>query len=300
MEQVQPGPAAGGKDAAAAGPPGPSGPQSSGPPGTTDRVEPLTPATTLVRTTTHVVLPAYNEAGSLPPLLTRLGALAETGSVLLTVWVVDDGSSDGTADLARARYAGLDVRVVTHAVNLGLGQAVHSGVRAVLADAGDDDVLVVMDADDTHDVALIPLLRQELERGADIAIASRFVAGGDDATAPAFRRALSRGAAALFRIAVPLDGVHDFTSGYRAYRVSLLRRAVGHYGERLVEEQGFACMVELLLKLRHCHPVVVEVPLVLRYDRKQGASKLRLKRTIGQYLKLLARDRLAPPPFRGL
>ena len=117
---------------------------------------------------------------------------------------------------------------------------------------------------------------------------------------PGFRRALSRGAAGLFRLALPLDGVHDFTSGYRAYRVSLLRRASGHYGERLVEEQGFACMVELLLKLRHCRPVVVEVPLVLRYDRKQGASKLRLRRTILQYLRLLLRDRLAPPPFRGL
>jgi dolichol-phosphate mannosyltransferase len=94
--------------------------------------------------------------------------------------------------------------------------------------------------------------------------------------------------------------VADFTSGYRAYRVGLLKRARGHYGERLIEEQGFACMVELLLKLRHCHPVIVEVPLVLRYDRKQSASKLRLGRTMMQYLKLLIRDRLAPPPFRGL
>jgi dolichol-phosphate mannosyltransferase len=300
MDQVQPGPAAGGKDAGGAGPASTSGPRPVEPPRTVADVRPHTPATTLVQTTTHVVLPAYNEAGSLPALLTRLGALAGTGTVSLTVWVVDDGSSDGTADLARRGYSGLDVRVVAHPVNLGLGQAVHSGIRAVLAEAGDDDVLAVMDADDTHDVLLIPALLRALEGGADIAIASRFVAGGDDATAPAFRRALSRGAAVLFRIAVPLDGVHDFTSGYRAYRVSLLRRAAGHYGERLVEEQGFACMVELLLKLRHCHPEVVEVPLVLRYDRKQGASKLRLKRTIGQYLKLLARDRLAPPPFRGL
>ncbi|WP_448614404.1 glycosyltransferase family 2 protein [Modestobacter sp. URMC 112] len=250
--------------------------------------------------TTHVVLPAYNEAASLPPLLERLGGLAAGWGERMTVWVVDDGSTDGTAEIARQGSEGLDVRVVSHPVNLGLGQAVHSGLRAAIAAADDDDAVVVMDADDTHDVGLVPVLQRALQDGADLAIASRFVGGGDDSTAPPFRRLLSRGAAVLFRSALPLDGVRDFTSGYRAYRVALLRRASGHYGERLIEEQGFACMVELLLKLRHCHPVVVEVPLVLRYDRKQGASKLRLGRTVLQYLELLVRDRLAPPPFRGL
>lgn len=97
-----------------------------------------------------------------------------------------------------------------------------------------------------------------------------------------------------------IDGIRDFTSGFRAYRVSLLRRASTHWGERLVEERGFACMVELLLKLRHCGPAVSEIPLRLRYDRKPGASKLRLGRTLAQYLLLLTRDRLAPVPFRKL
>ncbi len=257
------------------------------------------PATRL-RLTTHVVLPAYNEAASLPPLLDRLRDLAAGWGEAMTVWVVDDGSSDSTAHIALQGHEGLDVRVVSHPVNLGLGQAVHSGLRAALTEAGEDDAVVVMDADDTHDVELVPTMQRALADGAALAIASRFVAGGNDSTAPGFRRLLSRGAAVLFRVALPLDGVRDFTSGYRAYRVSLLRRASGHYGERLIEEKGFACMVELLLKLRHCRPVVVEVPLVLRYDRKQGASKLRLRRTILQYLKLLLRDRLTPPPFRGL
>ena len=263
--------------------------------------QPDTRAGSRTSVTTHVVLPAYDEAASLPPLLERLGGLAAGLGERMTVWVVDDGSTDGTADLARQGHERLDVRLVSHPVNLGLGQAVHSGLWAAIAAAGDDDVVVVMDADGTDDVALVPVMQRALTQdGADLAIASRFVGGGDDSTAPPFRRLLSRGAAVLFRSALPLGGVQDFTSGYRAYRVALLRRASGHYGERLIEERGFACMVELLLKLRHCHPVVVEVPLVLRYDRKQGASKLRLGRTVAQYLKLLARDRLAPPPFRGL
>lgn len=245
----------------------------------------------------HVVLPAYNEAASLPALLRRIAEVALTQP--LTTWVVDDGSSDATADTV-AGISGLDVRLVRHPVNLGLGQAVQSGLRAVLAAAQSDDIVVVMDADDTHDPAMIPTLGREITAGADVVICSRFVEGGDDATAPLRRRILSRGAAVLFHHTLRVDGVRDFTSGFRAYRVSLLRRAAGHWGERLIEERGFACMVELLLKLRHCLPVINEVPLKLQYDRKKGPSKLKLCRTLVQYLGLLTRDRLSPAPYRKL
>ena len=258
----------------------------------------VTLATTSTTGVAHVVLPAFNEELSLPPLLTRLAGAARTEN--LVVWVVDDGSGDGTAAVVAAGVPGLDLRLVSHPRNLGLGQAVQSGLRAVLAAAAPDDFVVVMDADDTHDPALVGRLRAALDAGADVAICSRFVEGGDDSSAPTYRRLLSRGAATVFRRVLQLEGVHDFTSGFRAYRVGLLVRVSKHWGERLVEEQGFACMVELLLKLRHCRPVIVEVPLVLQYDRKQGASKLRLARTIRQYLKLLARDRLAPPPYHAL
>ncbi len=246
----------------------------------------------------HVVLPAFNEEASLPPLLERIAEVALTERI--TVWVVDDGSADRTASVAEAGFGELDVRVVRHLVNLGLGRAVLSGLRAALEESGPEDIVVVMDADDTHDPGLIRLLQAEITAGADVAICSRFVPGGDDRTAPFGRRMLSRGAARLFHRALDVDGVRDFTSGYRAYRASLLARASAHWGERLIEEQGFACMVELLLKLRHCRPVITEVPLALRYDRKQGPSKLKLRRTLVQYLKLLVRDRLSPAPYRKL
>ena len=76
--------------------------------------------------------------------------------------------------------------------------------------------------------------------------------------------------------------------------------AGAHWGERLIVERGFACMVELLLKLRYCNPVIVEVPLVLEYDRKQSPSKIRILRTIMQYLNLAIRDRVSPAPHRKL
>jgi len=229
-----------------------------------------------------------------------LVGFSEKNQQNLIAWIIDDGSIDSTAEIARRGHPGLDVKLVTHPKNLGLGQALHSGLREVVRVAGSDDVAVVMDADDTHDVELIASMLEEIDKGADLVIGSRFVNGGDDRTAPLFRRILSRGAALVFSSFMPVRGIQDFTSGYRAYRTDLLSRAVNHWGERIIEERGFACMVELLLKLRFCNPVIMEVPLVLRYDRKQGASKLKVVRTIFQYLRLAFRDRLSPPPYREL
>ncbi len=246
----------------------------------------------------YFVLPAYNEEESLPNLLKRIAEIPENKSQKVEVFVVDDGSKDKTAEIVKKGVPGLHLRLVPHEKNMGLGQAVQTGIREVLKVANDEDIIVIMDADDTHDVTLLTPMIEKIENGADIVIASRFVKGGDDSSAPPFRRLLSRGASFVFKTLLPLGDIQDFTSGYRAYRVNMLRRISSHWGERLVEENGFACMVELLLKLRHWSPKITEIPMKLRYDRKLGASKLKLFRTIFQYIKLALRDRLAPPPRR--
>ncbi len=245
----------------------------------------------------HVILPAFNEEQPLPNLLQRFSDLGRKNPELgLKVYVINDGSSDGTANTALQDYAGLNVQLHNHERNMGLGQAVLTGLQQAVAQVQDNDVLVVMDADDTHDVNLIPEMTRQLHDGADIVIASRFVPGGDDSTAPAFRRVLSRGASIVFKILFPVANIRDFTSGYRGYRANLIGKAIDHWGERLVEEDGFACMVELLLKLRHWDPQINEIGMHLRYDRKLSASKLKLFRTVGQYLILAIRNRLTPAP----
>jgi dolichol-phosphate mannosyltransferase len=282
--------------------------------------------------TIYLVLPAFNEEASLPNLLRRFAALPASHLDKIHIFVINDGSSDGTKRVALENSVGLSLTVVDHPYNMGLGQAVQTGIRtavdasrdqvARLANqpvaagmgstviqragsdiglAGVDDLMIIMDADDTHDPNLVIELAAAIENGADIAIASRFVAGGNDKTAPFFRRLLSRGAAVCFKTVLPIDRrVNDFTSGFRAYRLSMLDRAVNHWGYRLIEENGFACMVELLLKLRFCKPRIVEVPFYLQYDRKLSTSKIRIFRTIMQYLKLAIRDRISPAPTREI
>jgi dolichol-phosphate mannosyltransferase len=93
----------------------------------------------------------------------------------------------------------------------------------------------------------------------------------------------------FFRLLFPTPGVKDFTCGYRAYRASALQHAADQYGDKLFEFEGFQCMVDLLLKLRASGARFAEVPMILRYDLKRGASKMRVARTVARTLELAAR-----------
>lgn len=234
-----------------------------------------------------ILLPAYNEAKSLPPLLEGLAGVLEAAGVPHHVLVVDDGSGDGTRNVAATYVHRLPVEIVAHERNLGLARSLETGLRILLQRAGPGDVLVTMDADNTHPPELIPQMLRAVAAGADVVIASRYARGGAEEGVPLHRRILSAGIGLLLRLRFGLAGVRDYSSGYRAYRWDLLREASARYGARLVQAQGFAVMSELLVKLRPFRPRVVEVPLHLRYDRKQGASKLRLVHTIRDYLTLL-------------
>jgi dolichol-phosphate mannosyltransferase len=240
-----------------------------------------------------VVLPAYNEAQALPPLLRRLHDVSagHFGSAL-SVIVVDDGSSDGTAEAARGQGPeGLRVRVVSHEGNRGLNEAMRTGLLAALEEARGDDIVVTMDADDTHAPGLISRMTMLIEEGNDVVVASRYAPGGRVRGVSLPRRVLSRGASVLFRLTYPVAGVRDYTCGYRAYRASLLGEAFARWGQRFISEPGFSCMVDILLKLDRLDAVITEAPMVLRYDRKPGKSKMNVRRTVGQTLSLLFRRR---------
>jgi len=150
-----------------------------------------------------------------------------------------------------------------------------------------------MDADNTHTPGLIGSMVRLIEEGSDVVIASRYQPGAQVWGVPFHRRRLSDGARLLFRLVFPIRGVRDYTCGYRAYRASLLKRAFDTLGDQFVSEQGFQCMVDILLKLRRMNAVFREVPMILRYDLKGGVSKMRVGRTIFRTLGLMLRRRFA-------
>jgi dolichol-phosphate mannosyltransferase len=236
-----------------------------------------------------VTLPAYNEEKSLPPLLEAFEQTIAASS--LGEWhliVVNDGSRDATLDVLRRYGQRLPLRVVSHEKNRGLGEAIKTGFRAALEIAADDDIVVGLDADDTHPPDAIPgMVKVMEETGAEVVIASRYRRGSRQVGVPLRRQLLSAGARVLFHVFLRLPGVRDYTCGFRAYRAGLLRRAFEKFGEGLITRKGFACTDELLVHLAILGPTMREVPFILRYDRKQGVSKLDLGVTVVETLRLL-------------
>ena len=151
-----------------------------------------------------------------------------------------------------------------------------------------------MDSDNTHTPGLIAGMVEGIREGNDVMIASRFRPGARIMGVPLYRRALSILASWTFRLTFPTPNVRDFTSGYRAYRAGLLRKAFETYGDDFVAQSGFSCMVDILLKLRKLGAIMSERPLVLRYDFKYGVSKMHVLRTILGH----ARAAGAPAPRR--
>ncbi len=239
-----------------------------------------------------LALPAYNEQEALPELLERIGEAFADNGLPYEVVIVDDGSTDDTASIVAQMSFQMPIRLVRHEVNRGLGPTIRDAMREAVDRAGERDIIVTMDADNTHPPGLIDRMVRMIHEGCDVVIASRFESGGCAVGVPIERHFLSVAARLLFTILFPTRGVRDYTSGFRAYRASVIRQGFAEYGDGFVGEQGFSCMADILLKLRKQGALFGEAPLRLRYDRKGGASKMQVFRTIGLTLKLLMRHRL--------
>lgn len=240
-----------------------------------------------------IVLPAFNEEGSIGLLLEAIRqAMHAQGDLTFRAVVVNDGSWDRTAEVVGQFEGIMPLELISHPVNRGLSETLKTGLMHVLEKCDESDVVVTMDADNTHTPDLIIRMLQLIDSGHDVVIASRYQQGARVIGVPAYRRLLSSGASLLFRAFFPIRGVRDYTCGYRAYRADALIRAVDLYGHDFINQEGFSCMVDILLKLRRLGLSIAEVPLVLRYDLKHGMSKMKVVRTIRETLALIVRQLL--------
>lgn len=214
---------------------------------------------------TVVLIPTYDEAGNIERLLRSVHEHVPTARVM----VLDDGSPDGTADLAEKVASDLGtttISVVRRAGKRGLGAAYRDGFLAALEQGA--DCVAQMDADLSHDPAALPALLAAVQHGADAAIGSRYVPGGDVENWPRSRQLLSRWgnryAAGMLGLAI-----NDATSGFRAYAAPMLRKM----DVATITAEGYGFQVEMTHRLVRCGGRVVEIPILFR-DRTAGDSKL--------------------------
>jgi dolichol-phosphate mannosyltransferase len=238
------------------------------------------------------VLPAYNESKSIPLILDQLKLLVDdTYNLDLRVILIDDGSSDNTAEVASQRSWQLPIEVIRNETNLGLAETFMRGMTEAANRAKEGDIVVCMDADNSHIPGQIMRMLRNIREGRDVVIASRYQHGAVVKGVPLSRRFLSRAMSLLFRLVYPIKGVRDYSCGYRAYKAEFLQKILADYSQHLFAKEGFACMVGILLRMAKVGAICGEVPIILRYDQKAGASKMKVGVTIMRTLLVLMRER---------
>jgi len=213
---------------------------------------------------TWIVLPTFCEADNVEPMVQALRAAAPPDAHVL---VVDDASPDGTG-LVADRLAAADphVAVLHRARKVGLGPAYVAGFDHALARGA--GVVCEIDCDFSHDPAVLPRLLAAVADGADLAIGSRYVAGGGVEGWAPWRRAVSRAGCAYARAVLRVP-VRDLTGGFKAFRAGALE-AIDF---RSARSRGYAFQVELTYRALAAGLRVTELPITFR-ERREGASKL--------------------------
>jgi len=193
-----------------------------------------------------------------------LRALAPLG---VRVLVIDDNSPDGTGELADSLARELDFVSVLHRERKeGLGPAYVAGFRRALADGA--ELVLEMDCDFSHNPQDVPRLIAACEDGADLALGSRYVAGGGTENWGRGRRFVSTGGSWYARVVLGVN-VRDLTGGFKCYR----RRVLEHIDLGAIRSKGYAFQIETTYRAIRAGFTVVEVPIVFA-DRTAGTSKM--------------------------
>ena len=210
-----------------------------------------------------VVLPTYNESENIDHVLRRIRDAVPAATVL----VVDDGSPDGTADIAESTGKELgQIELLRRDEKSGLGSAYRAGFRWGLD--REFEACVEMDADLSHEPEALPDLLAPLEKGSDVVIGSRYVPGGSIPDWTWHRRLLSRGGN-LYADALLGLRVADSTAGFRAYSAGVLDRIdLDH-----IRAEGYGFQIEMTYAAKQSGAVITEVPIRF-VDRLQGDSKM--------------------------
>lgn len=221
-----------------------------------------------------VLSPTYNERENVDTFLRRIVAvLPETD-----IYVIDDASPDGTGERVRQHaLSNPHIALIARTGPRGYAAASREGLARLAA--ADYDAIVTIDCDLSHDPQVIPRMLQALEEGADVVIGSRYVPGGGVVNWSLFRRLLSRYGNRYTGLMLGI-AVRDCTSGFRAYRTSILTRNV----VEATTANGYAFLTEMLLRLREAGVSRFEEVPIIYVERVAGESKMS-KTIIGESMR---------------
>lgn len=223
-----------------------------------------------------ILLPAFNEEHSIPLLFPKIKKTFDELNQAYRIVVVEDGSLDSTVAVLNKMKPEYPLDIVEHRINRGLGETERDGFEHVAQFASDDDIVVRLDCDDTHEPEYILSLINKIKEGYDVVNTSRFRSGGGQKGVSPYRAFISYAANLFMKIVFGIKGVRDYSCGYRAYRARIIKDAVRIFGNGFIQIKGlgFTATLETIVKLKLLGCRFAEVPFVLRYDKKASPSKM--------------------------
>jgi len=224
----------------------------------------------------YVLLPAFNEEKSLLLLIPKIDAVLRKCSEGYRFLICDDGSQDKTGKIIKELSSKFPIETITHKINRGLGETSRDLFERAAELSCDDDIIIRLDCDNTHEPGCIPQMIKKIKEGYDVVIASRFQPGGGQKGLNPYKSAVSYCANLFMKLFFPLGGIREYSCGFRAYRAKYIKMAVEFFGNDFIQLKGlgFTCTLEKLVKLKMLNARFTEIPFVLRYDQKVSSSKM--------------------------
>ena len=226
---------------------------------------------------TIVITPTYNEKSNIAEIIEKLFSLKINS---LEVLVVDDNSPDGTAEVVRKLAQKYPVNLIVRSEKRGLGTAYTAAFKNILSQSGSSDVVIQMDADLSHDPAVIPVFLNQI-KNCDVVLGSRYIKGGGVKNWNFFRRIVSRWSNVYARVILGLP-YRDLTGGFKCWKREVLEKI----DLDSLSSVGYNFQIETTYKAHRLGYKICEVPITFT-ERKQGESKFNLGIIVESFIKVL-------------
>lgn len=242
-----------------------------------------------------ILLCALNEAQNFQKLIPALAHALELIGENFEIIVCIDGSSDDSEQLLKKFQKIFPIKILPFINKRGLGAACNRVYSEAIKNAEDEDVMIFLDSDNTHDSKQITELLDYFRlNNLDVLIASRFCHKSTMATFPLHRQLISTAATILLMSLINIKKIsgqrlRDYTSGYRLYKAKKIKKLYEVFGQNFISEPDFTSTCELILKLNQIGARIDEMPLQYDYSQKIGKSKFRIFRNSAQLILLITK-----------
>lgn len=232
----------------------------------------------------YFLIPVYNEGPNIEELKKSLEA-SQADSEKFYLFV-DDCSTDNTVKAVHQHFSGTDYTFLEKETNKGPGDSFNNGFEWIIQNStSDSDIIVTIEGDNTSDLSILPNMIIISELGYDLVLASVYAQGGELVKTSFFRKFLSFFANIILRSVLNLN-VLTLSSFYRVYKKSLLQK-IKDNNETIISENGFLSMIEILIKAVKSGAKIIEVPTTLLSEKRKGKSKMKIYKTLVDYLRLI-------------